>query len=266
MAISFRSATSYGSSASALTHDIPYPTLLADDVLFLPIANNVDNTPPSTPSGWSIATQISEVARSSSLYYKVATGSESGSLTLSWAAAVNAQGGMLSFSGVDNTTPLDVSGLVESQSTSVTHTQPTITPVNNGTYLLHIFTAGNATTWGAPTTGTEEWEATASAVPRSTMAVHRVGPAAGVGSSTISANLSATGVAVLHTIALREAGAAVSVVMDLAELSVAGLNANVGWSTRTPPDSILEMHKLSGALSAIQDDPDSPDANWHTYS
>lgn len=34
---------------------------------------------------------------------------------------------------------------------------------------------------------------------------------------------------------------------------------------RQSPDALLDQTNLTGALSAIQDDPDSPDANWLTY-
>jgi len=34
---------------------------------------------------------------------------------------------------------------------------------------------------------------------------------------------------------------------------------------RQSPDALLQQDNLSGAITAIQDDPDSPDANWLTY-
>lgn len=34
---------------------------------------------------------------------------------------------------------------------------------------------------------------------------------------------------------------------------------------RQSPDGLLQQDNLSGSLSDIQDDPDSPDANWLTY-
>jgi hypothetical protein len=38
--------------------------------------------------------------------------------------------------------------------------------------------------------------------------------------------------------------------------------ASSGWSTRTAPDAILGMQNLTGALTDIDEDPDSADANW----
>ena len=35
---------------------------------------------------------------------------------------------------------------------------------------------------------------------------------------------------------------------------------------RQSPDALLVQTNLSGAVAAIQDDPDSPDANWLTYN
>jgi hypothetical protein len=47
-----------------------------------------------------------------------------------------------------------------------------------------------------------------------------------------------------------------------AALTMAVRPQAVGWSGRTAPDAIVEIHALSGTLSDIDDDPDSADANW----
>lgn len=37
---------------------------------------------------------------------------------------------------------------------------------------------------------------------------------------------------------------------------------STGWSGQTPPDALLGMQNLSGTLTSITDDPDSPDGTW----
>lgn len=39
---------------------------------------------------------------------------------------------------------------------------------------------------------------------------------------------------------------------------------NAGGVQRLAPDAVLTQTNLTGALSDIQDDPDTPDANWMT--
>lgn len=52
----------------------------------------------------------------------------------------------------------------------------------------------------------------------------------------------------------------------VASLLAITVDAGGGWTGSTAPDAIIALHNLSGTLADIDDDPDSPDANWLVVS
>ena len=100
-------------SSAAASLAVPYPAgITAGDLLLLVVVVSV-NTVPNLPSGWDPLTSGASGTGSQSPAYrvsqKIATGSESGSQTVTMSSSTS-HGQMYRISGADQTTPIDVVG------------------------------------------------------------------------------------------------------------------------------------------------------------
>jgi hypothetical protein len=108
------SSTSSNDATASLVLNVPSGTL-AGDVMIATV--DVENAPALTvPGGW---TTIDDTVSTSSnnrgaTYYKVAGSSEPANYTWSWTGNQHNAGGIVSFSGVDNTNVIDNSGTAHS--------------------------------------------------------------------------------------------------------------------------------------------------------
>ena len=103
------------STASANTIAVSYPTLSADYLLILQVAQKTSATF-TTPSGWTvIGGDESDSNMSYEWYRKIATGSESGTLSVNSSATDTIAGIMYCFSNVNTTTALSdsLSGITQ---------------------------------------------------------------------------------------------------------------------------------------------------------
>ena len=143
---------------------IAKPTgVVEGDLLIANLVQVESLTPPTAPSGWTLIDQRSlagTTERYASVFYKVAGASEGASYTFTVpfrgpTAAVTAIGGIVAFSGIDSTTPFDVSpGTIQlSGAGSTTATAAGITTVtNNAVIVMLAQAAASAPTWSGWTT------------------------------------------------------------------------------------------------------------------
>lgn len=164
MAISVIDKTSATSGASAVSSlALTYPTLAANDVVVAQVHIASSTATITTPSGWTLIRSDTGNNRRSSLYVKVATGSESGTVAFALSSSVNAVGGMAAFRGVDTTTPIDTSAGQTNGSASTSCTAPTVTATASGGMLL-TFSSGVGNVTFTPASGqTEQWDVTTTA-------------------------------------------------------------------------------------------------------
>jgi len=144
MAIAFRSAGTLAVT-SDLAPAIPYPAgLVAGDLLLLQFAC-IHSLTPATPSGWTkllgpVAMAGTSPATDGHMYWKVAAGSESGSLTVTLSGTSNWAGGvMTAWSGVSGSGPVDASATATLATSGTTATAPSVTTTVANTRLLHIY-------------------------------------------------------------------------------------------------------------------------------
>ena len=145
-------------SASTLSIAVPAGTL-AGDVMIAAIA-----TTPSTgtgitaPAGWTLIKAVNQASGSGSrisTFYRVATATEPASYTWTLTTShTGAVGGIVSYSGVDNSNPIDVSASAATASSS-THTAPTVTTTLANDMLVTVHEYASAATWTPPTGMTE---------------------------------------------------------------------------------------------------------------
>ena len=115
----------------------------------------------SVPSGWTEVWSVTSADGKQTLttWRKVAS-SEGASYQWGFTGSTNASGGIATYSGNDNTTPVDVSGSQANDSDSTSVTAPAvITTADNETVIYIGGTRWNEpTTWTPPTSTTERIE------------------------------------------------------------------------------------------------------------
>lgn len=140
-------------SASSASIVIPYPSgIVAGELLLAQGIFAGGVVPDAPPTGWTLAADADPGANiSGAVWYRVADGTETGSVTFTSPNTANrATGHMQRWSGVDTTTPLDVAGVVGT-ATGTSVTAPSMTTVNDGAMLIysvgvHASTSADITT------------------------------------------------------------------------------------------------------------------------
>ena len=206
-AIAFRAATnktSVGASVSSLVINKPSGVVSGDVMLAAIVTGNVD-VGAITCAGWTQVRQIDDGLRMV-IFRKTAGGSEPANYTFSWGTARKAVGGIVAFSGVNGTTPIQAENGVDETGTGVTiHTTPTIATTGSATWLVSMFADVKSTgsTWSA--TGVNErvdvQAGGSSSVP--SLAIYTTGPVA-AGNKSQSATASQSNLlAAMEIIALQ---------------------------------------------------------------
>ena len=140
-----------------LVIDVPTGTVVGD-VMIAAITATPSDTIITTPLGWILIQSQLQTAITSSVvntYYRVASASEPGSYT--WVLStthIGAVGAVLSYSGVDNSAPIDVWADAATAS-SLTHTAPSVDATLNDDLLITVHEYTSARSWTPPPGMTE---------------------------------------------------------------------------------------------------------------
>lgn len=154
------------------------PSPVSGDLLILVVQTGSVSFP-DLPSGWTLianATSGTSQSPAQMVAYKWATGSESGSLSVSIPSA-NAKGRMSKVGGVDPTNPIDASPTTASFGATTAYTNPGVTTTVADTLLL-LYTESNSTngSFTSPTTQGGGWvesvDFTGTTIPH--IAAHRL--------------------------------------------------------------------------------------------
>ncbi len=142
---------------SKLSINVPTGTV-SGDVMIASIAVTRGTVTITTPAGWTLIRAIQNTSSTTSrlaVFRRVVTASELASYTWSLSASHSGVvGGIVSFSGVDNTNPVDKEN-GNTTASSTTHATPSITPVSANVMLVGTFSYASAGTWTPPTGMTE---------------------------------------------------------------------------------------------------------------
>lgn len=145
------------SKVNSLSINVPTGTV-SGDVMIASIAVTPGTVSISTPTGWTLIRGIQNASSSTSrlaVFQRVANADEPSSY--SWALGRNhtgVVGGIASFSGVDNTHPINKENAKTTPS-STTHATPSITPTSTNVMLIGTFSYASAGTWTPPANMTE---------------------------------------------------------------------------------------------------------------
>ena len=158
----FRAAASAGMTAGYTELTISKPTgTTSGDVMIAAIAFRPYNATLTAPSGWTLVRQTNQSATNNSaqaIYRKVAGGSEPASYTWtqgSWPSPVGAAGGIMTFYGIDTTTPVNVEN-GQATPNALTHSTPSVTTTVNNTIVVTAHSYSTCPTYWTPPSGMTE--------------------------------------------------------------------------------------------------------------
>jgi len=209
-AIAFRSGASTDLSGQGASITINKPTgTEKGDVLIASIAVRPQTVTITEPAGWTLVNRQdngSGNANSLAVYSKVATATEPASYTWSFSANAGNEGGILAFSGVDNTAPINVLGGTTT-GTGITHTAPSVTTTVTNTVIVTAHEYVSSNRWIAPAGMTEVFDVASLAVPNpngiSLLGSHTTQAAAGATGTFTATAAGNPGPGAAITVALR---------------------------------------------------------------
>lgn len=141
MAIALQGTPTVYESASATSVVIPFPSgIVAGELLIAQVTESAATASTTNPGGWTLAKAQNgpTSAPSTAVWYRVADGTETGSVTFATnATAGRVTGTMERWSGVDTTTPMDAAAVSANSPVATTFQMPSITTVTANAVLVH---------------------------------------------------------------------------------------------------------------------------------
>lgn len=196
-------ALPFTQSSSTLYLNTPSGTVAGDFMIAQISARGGSTQTITPPSGWTLLRRDnSGTDLAQALYYKFASATEGGSHIFGLSSNLKAAGGILSYSGIDPSTPIDAhAGQSNAAGTSVT--APSVTTTQANDMVVSFFGTSTGTTFTAPGGMTERFDtAPAGTLASTAMAADAVQASAGAtGSKVATAGASATNIG--QTVALR---------------------------------------------------------------
>ncbi len=230
--------------------------VVTNDVLIAAVT--VDQTPTiSPPAGWTLVrSDANGTIQTQAIYWHAAGGSEPATYTFTFGGAVNsAVAGIAAYSGVNTTTPIDVSsGQANATSTSVT--APSVTTTVANAMIVGIFGLDNDASFTPPAGMTERWD----------VDVQGVNDEGSEGADVVKATAGATGAKVAtatvsdtsigQLVALKPSGTIAFRSAASAE-TIPATSVAIGKPAGTAADDVL-----LAVVTARNDPTISPPAGW----
>jgi SdrD B-like protein len=146
-------------NSSGTTFTLPKPSTESTNDVFLAqiVVTGGSSTIITAPTGWTLVRRDNNgTTVSSALYYHVAGATEPTSYTWTFNAARAISGGFADFSGVNTTTPVDVTSGTTGSSTTLT--APSVTTTTPNDMLLFFGATKSVATGTTPTGMTSRWK------------------------------------------------------------------------------------------------------------
>lgn len=252
MAITYVGSGAEAAATGGANLSLPYVAdIQAGDLLWVPASSSVTSAYATNAiSGFTRAYALDSGGGSpvGAGFYKIATGSETGSVTVVTPGG-NSLARMFAFRGVDPTTPLDAAPVGFGSSTGVTaYVVPDQTTTTAGAaLLLHTWSNTATGTWTQPTFYTEVMDSTAGGTVGAASAAYRIWSGSGsTGTRTVTRSASVRGGAagvVLRPAADATTGSSSVVLPALVSVATAALIV-----TGTT-DAAIPMPQSAGAAS-----------------
>ena len=239
--IAFRASAQAGAASGVLTLSINVPAgTVQNDVMVAAIGVRPNSVTVTAPAGWTLVRRINSTAGNSNsllVYYRVAGAGEPANYAWGFSSSTGSTGGILSFSGVDTASPIDVEN-GQPTPNGLTHTAPSVNTTVANTMLVTAHTYSSAGTWTPPTGMTERVDVQGGGL-QSTGINHVLQAATGAtGTKAATASADADG-GNAHILALRPAGPGVTInrpagtILD--DVMVASIAVRPSTATITAP-------------------------------
>jgi len=161
-AIAFRSAASRDQNGQATSITITRPTGTAKgDVLIAIIAIRPATATITAPTGFTLIRRQNNTTgngTSVAMYWKLATSTEPASYTFTLGTNEGNAGGIMAFSGVDNTNPINVSAGSNITTATTTFDAPSVTTTVADTMLVTAHEFASSARWTAQSSQTEAFD------------------------------------------------------------------------------------------------------------
>jgi PKD repeat protein len=155
----FRAASS-AANPTATTLTIPAPSGVVNGDVLVASVDVRGNPTITAPTGWTlIRLDLIQNSFRKATYYRVATNSEPANYTWSFSSSLAASGGILAFSGVSTSNPIDAHGGLTSTGTNLI-TAPSVTTTVPNTMLVGLFAATGSITVTPPSGMAERFDVT----------------------------------------------------------------------------------------------------------
>jgi hypothetical protein len=234
-AITFVAATSAGNTNGATSLAITKPTGSQGDVLVATVSATATGSI-TPPSGWSVVLETTQgSAIRQATYYKVAGASEPSSYSWSLGSSRTASGGIVDYSGVNQTVPIDAtaSGSGSSGNAAI----PSVTTSAAGDQVLALVSVATGTTVTPDPSTTGRYEKSSNST--TSEAADFAQASAGTTATKTATPSKSTSAWIAQTIALRDASqATLSVSTSAAPSFSANLNSGDQSPTYTAPLSV----------------------------
>lgn len=143
-------------SGSSVT--LSKPSTSANDLMVVHISAGYSTSPGATPpAGWTLARHDNNANTIASwIYYKLATASEPSSYTFSVSTGFNVLGSISVYSGIDPSSPFDVSAGATTSGTN--HTAPSINTTTDSALVITAYSLFAQATYAPPASTTERYD------------------------------------------------------------------------------------------------------------
>lgn len=240
--VTYKSTTSANNNvASTLSLSVPAGTVPGDVLL---ATLDVENSPTITmPGGWTLVRSDRNPGALHMVqadYIHVVTGSEPSAYTWNFSAAHGASGGIIAYSGVDTSQPIDAASGFTATTSSSQITAPSVNVSLPNSMLVAVTGVGVTRTLTPPTGMTSRYvNGTTVAGEKTTImaADQQLAAAGATGSRSTTYDVSTAGAGIAQLIALRPALATdttpPSVPTAVAQISNTTTSATVSWTAST---------------------------------
>jgi outer membrane protein assembly factor BamB len=257
-AIAFRAAASrnLNGSAGSITINVPSGTAKGD-VMIAAIAVRPYTVTITPPAGFTLVDRQSNANGSTNalaVYVRVASSSEPASYTWSLSSNTGSAGGIMSFAGVDNASPIDVNAGALRTTSGLTFAAPSVTTTTADDMIVTAHEYSSSDRWTPPTGMTEAFDVASLAVPDALgiaiVGSYKLQAAVGATGTLTATAASNSDTGAMQTLALRpvQCGA----VTDPGYVAGTAQNGRVilYWSSSTPVTILRKTTAFTGERPA----------------